>query len=343
MPKISVIIPVYNTEQYLKECLDSIIGQTFKDIEIICVDDGSVDNSLNILNEYALKDSRFIIIKQENKGAGAARNYGLKKASGDYLYFLDSDDYISDELFEKAYKQITETNADICIFENNSFDDIKKDLIPCNWVKNFKNAPDKPVFNKNDIPKTLFQISNLPAFTKLYNHKFIKDNHIEFQEIKTCNDVFFHFYTISLADRITILPDELVTHRVQHSNLTKTRGEHIECILQAFNKIKDELKQAQIFDLLEDTYYKQAVSNFEYEISRLNSEELRKHWSAVLFSSIPKKYLRKRLFKKIIKKIFSIRNENVHKVITILGIEIKIRSKKLEEREKLRALRNIND
>ena len=94
MPKISVIIPVYNVEKYLRECLDSLLNQTFKDIEIICVNDGSTDGSLNILNEYASKDSRFIIINQNNQGLSAARNNGLNVAKGDYVAFLDSDDYI---------------------------------------------------------------------------------------------------------------------------------------------------------------------------------------------------------------------------------------------------------
>ena len=92
--KISVIIPIYNTAQYLRQCLDSVIHQSLKDIEIICVDDGSTDNSLQILQEYAKKDKRIIILQQENQGAGVARNYGMKVATAEYLSFLDSDDFL---------------------------------------------------------------------------------------------------------------------------------------------------------------------------------------------------------------------------------------------------------
>ena len=93
MAKVSVIIPVYNVEPYLKQCMDSVVGQTLKDIEIICVDDGSTDGSLDILKEYATEDSRIQIIEQKNAGAGAARNNGMRHATGKYLSFLDSDDF----------------------------------------------------------------------------------------------------------------------------------------------------------------------------------------------------------------------------------------------------------
>ena len=92
--EVSVIIPIYNTEQYLAECLDSVVNQTLSDIEIICVDDGSPDRSIDILMEYAAKDDRIQIIRQENKGLPAARNAGLRVASGDYVYFVDSDDML---------------------------------------------------------------------------------------------------------------------------------------------------------------------------------------------------------------------------------------------------------
>ena len=102
-PKISVIIPVYNVEDYLEECLDSIINQTFKDLEIICINDGSQDNSLNILEEYAEKDNRIKIITTKNQGLSAARNRGLENITGDYVYFIDSDDYLELTAFEELY------------------------------------------------------------------------------------------------------------------------------------------------------------------------------------------------------------------------------------------------
>ena len=100
MPKVSVVLPVYNVENYLKECLDSLVEQTYKDIEIICVDDGSSDSSLKILKEYAVIDNRIIVLEQKNQGAAVARNFGLSVATGEYVSFLDSDDVFSLNLFQ---------------------------------------------------------------------------------------------------------------------------------------------------------------------------------------------------------------------------------------------------
>ena len=115
-PKISVIIPVYNVEEYLNECLDSIVNQTIKDIEIICVDDGSTDNSLSILNEYLSKDERFLVITQKNLGPSVSRNKGIDSAKGDYITFIDSDDYLlNNDYLEKLYNACEKHNADIAV------------------------------------------------------------------------------------------------------------------------------------------------------------------------------------------------------------------------------------
>ena len=102
-PKVSVVVPVHNTEQYLRQCLDSLVSQTLREIEIICVDDGSSDGSLAILQDYAALDSRVCIIEQESVGAGPARNAGLDAALGEYIAFLDSDDFFEPSMLEEAY------------------------------------------------------------------------------------------------------------------------------------------------------------------------------------------------------------------------------------------------
>ena len=119
MPKISIIVPVYNVEKYLSTCLDSLINQTLKDIEIICVNDGSTDNSLNILNEYAKNDPRIIVINKENSGPGACRNLGIEKATGEYIQFADSDDWIEKETCEICYQKAIEYNVNMLSFNAN--------------------------------------------------------------------------------------------------------------------------------------------------------------------------------------------------------------------------------
>lgn len=121
MPKVSVIVPVYNVENYIRKCLDSIISQTLKDIEIILVDDGSEDNSGKICDEYAEKDSRIIVIHQKNNGLSNARNTGLNIASGEYIGFVDSDDYIKSEMYSEMYQTAEKTDADMVLC-NYSYD-----------------------------------------------------------------------------------------------------------------------------------------------------------------------------------------------------------------------------
>ena len=113
MNKISVIVPVYNVEPYLIECLESIINQTYRDLEIILIDDGSTDKSGDICEEYAKKDDRIIVIHQSNQGSASAKNAGLRKASGEYLAFVDSDDFLQEDAYEFMVRQLEEYHADI--------------------------------------------------------------------------------------------------------------------------------------------------------------------------------------------------------------------------------------
>ena len=116
MVKISVIVPVYNCEDYLEESIRSILNQSFNDIEIICVDDGSTDDSLNILKELSKQDTRLKVYTQENQGASVARNNALEKASGDYIYFFDADDYAVEDCLEKVYSNAVNNDSDMVIF-----------------------------------------------------------------------------------------------------------------------------------------------------------------------------------------------------------------------------------
>ena len=117
MPKYSIVIPVYNVEKYLHQCLNSVINQTYKNLEIICINDGSKDNSLIILNEYLQKDNRIVIVNQKNSGVSSARNKGIRLSTGDFISFIDSDDYLDLNVYEKCVQRIISDNSDIIIFE----------------------------------------------------------------------------------------------------------------------------------------------------------------------------------------------------------------------------------
>lgn len=193
-PKISVIIPVYNVEKYLRKCLDSLLNQTFKDIEIICINDGSPDNSLNILNEYASKDERIIVISQENQGPGAARNKGLEIAQGEYLSFIDPDDWVSQNFLESLYKEASKFDCDIVkgrrvdVYPDKS---AKKESLP--RVKNYKNLQSK-----------IFLSS---WWSCLYKAELIKKYNMFFPNTMCYEDIAFLIPFLTVSEKYSIAKD----------------------------------------------------------------------------------------------------------------------------------------
>ena len=143
-PKVSVIIPVYNAEKYLRECLDSVVNQTLREIEIICVDDGSTDASLEILEEYAAKDNRVKVLRQQNQYAGVARNNGMAAASGEYYMFLDADDFFEPELLEELYTKAAELRADVCLCGADKFDVRTGEFQPAPWLLGLAQVKEQP-------------------------------------------------------------------------------------------------------------------------------------------------------------------------------------------------------
>ena len=328
-PLISVVIPVYNVEKYLSQCLDGFVKQTFQDIEIICVNDGSKDNSLSILQDYAKKDNRIIVIDQKNSGAGAARNRGIAEVKGEYIYFFDSDDYIDVTALEKMYTRIKETDSDICVCRKGTFNDVTKvqtDDLLSNIVK--RTMKNNEFINPQMCKNEIYQYFPIAIFTKLYKADFIKNNKIFFQEIKTCNDIYFNFMALSLAEKITFVDDILIRYRIsQKDNLTANRGKHINCIFFALKKLKKELEERKLFSIFEKTYWRQAYSNFNYELSNCNSEVRRQICKKRLYKFLPLKYRLMSLKKAMFEIIFSVKNVNnrKYKQITFLGVKIKIR------------------
>jgi len=254
MKPLSVIIPVYNTEQYLRRCLDSVVNQTLKDIEIICVNDGSTDNSFSILQEYKQKDNRIIILTQENKGAGAARNAGLNIAKGEYLAILDSDDLYELTMFEKMYNVSEALQTDITVCLSKVFDNITKKTWDGKW-----SAMDieKEVFSYKD---TLEIRQNFDFFIgwswdKLFKKSFIEQYKFRFQEISHSNDGFFVFCAMYAANRITILREPLVNYRAnREGSVAFTHDKNPICFYEMHKAVKEGLKQLGVFPYIKERY-----------------------------------------------------------------------------------------
>ena len=243
MPKISVIIPVYNVEKYLRECLDSVRAQTFMDWECICVDDGSTDSSPAILDEYAGKDSRFTIIKREHSNAGACRNAGLDVAKGEYLSFLDSDDVFSPKMLEIMYDAAKRSNADIasCDFANwNEGECLPKLDRKCSiFQQHIFDFPRKNV--------DVFSLWGGMAWDKLFNKSFIDSLGIQFQEIQWTNDFRFVMLAVSFAKRIVKCQSRLLAYRKGHVSLQTTRSNKALCFYEALGSYRDMAIDAGLF------------------------------------------------------------------------------------------------
>ena len=251
-PIVSVIMPVYNNEKYLEQCLDSIVNQSLTDIEIICVDDGSEDSSAEILKRYAEKDSRIRIIYQENAGAGAARNNGLRHAQGKYLSFLDSDDFFENDMLEKAVKKIEEDAADFVVFRCNQY------LNDCDKFKNVRytlkeqTLPPYVPFNFRQITDNVFKTFVGWAWDKLYKREFVMRHGLTFQEQRTSNDMLFVFTALVLAEKITYL-DEVLAHQRRNNNesLSNTREKSWFCFYNALCALKVALIKFVLYVELE--------------------------------------------------------------------------------------------
>ncbi len=202
MNKVSIIVPVYNIEKYLAKCLDSLINQTLEDIEIICVNDGSTDNSAEILNEYAQKDCRIKIINQDNAGLSAARNTGINAANGEYIGYVDSDDWIDLNFYEKLYNAAKDTDADIAVAG------IKRV-----GGEHYK----EKVFLKFEEPATTentdekFRLCDIPdksyVWNKIYKLSEIKKHNLYFRVGVNYEDIIYAPKIIHTLKRLTTVPD----------------------------------------------------------------------------------------------------------------------------------------
>ena len=259
MPKVSVIMPVYNSGEYLNECVDSIIQQTFTDWELLCVDDASTDESLTILSAYVNKDVRIKVLQQEHRGAGAARNLGLKNALGEYLLFLDSDDFFEPNLIEDVYSRAKEKEADIVIYHVRQFDNASRKLIECNWAFQDSFYP-FDVFSYKDNPQKIFNAFQLCPWNKMFRRQFVIDNNIEWQEITHTNDFYFCCKALMCAQRITLVKEKLVNYRVNlENNLQSTNHEAPLDFYKALQKVYEYLRATNRLEEVKESFFNRAL------------------------------------------------------------------------------------
>jgi len=238
--KISIIIPIYNVSKFLPDCLDSIINQSYNNLEIICINDGSTDDSKNIILKYKEKDNRIILINQENKGLAGARNTGLKYATGKYVYFCDSDDWIDKDLIKHSYEQIQKYNSDLVIFDfNNVYDGL---IVKVNRVSSFIQKYGHKVFNFNENKNIIYQ--NPSACAKLYKKSFLEQNNLYFPEdLRFGEDSPFWIKLLFCNPKITLLNEYLYFYRKREGGLTTKTTDFVERQWYVYTELKKVLKE----------------------------------------------------------------------------------------------------
>ncbi len=271
MIDVSIIVPIFNKERFLKDCLDSLINQTYKNIEIICINDGSTDHSLDILRDYADKDDRLIIISQENKGAGNARNTGIKIATGRYLQFLDADDFFELDMLEDMVKQADEKKADIVICNALEYNEETKIEEAHRWL----NVQDLKldVFSYHDV-ENIFNITTSSVWNKLYKKELIIDNEIWYQEIPSNNDTAFSVITLLLAKRITYVDKFYIHYRYYNDTfrISSSREKYMQCSVMAYKKIIKVMKEKRMYGEVQDLLNQQMYNSANYELAFCDDE-----------------------------------------------------------------------
>ena len=266
---------MYNVENHLEDCLDSVVNQTLKEIEVICVNDGSTDGSLDILEKFAEKDQRITIMDQENRGAGAARNKGLEIARGEYLSFLDADDFFEPDMLEKAFNYSWKNSLDITVYRVKTFDNRTSKVRNINYDIRKKYLPKKDVFNYNDFPGYIFNTFKNWPWNKLFKRNFILKNNIQFQELFRTNDLLFTCKALIKADRISVLDIPLIYYRIDHDfHSQNTNHKHPFDFYHAMLALKSFLIDENIFTgQVEQSFVNFATSGCLYNLKSLNTRE----------------------------------------------------------------------
>lgn len=365
MAKVSIIVPVYNVEQYLVECMESIINQTLEDIEIICVDDGSTDNSGKILDEYASRDNRIRVIHKENGGYGKAMNIGLDNATGEYIGIVEPDDVAKPEMFEDLYSLITKYNCDV----------VKSDYFfyysKQNKLKKSNIMRGKIINKVTNIDEDIEILGICPSiWSCLYKKIFLVKNNIRFLETPGASyqDTSFYQKVILSAQKVFLTDNAYLQYRIDNENSSVNNKGKIYCITDEYKEIHKYINKKTELKKYEQYIYKLQFYGYQWNINRLAKEFKKEFFEYYhkefcllknagiltneffnytqyinfdLFFNEPKKYFEKYVQPSKIKlfqeKIFSITNlpskdDKRYKVIYILGLKFSFRNKKKKQK-----------
>ena len=266
MPKVSVIVPIYNVEKYLEKCINSLLSQTLEDIQIILVNDGSKDNSGNIAKEYEKNNkNRVIYVEKENGGLSDARNYGLKYATGDFIAFLDSDDYIEKNAYEEMYNKAIEENAD---------------YVECDFIWEFPNKirVDKQYPYKNK--KEMLSFVRVVAWNKLIKRQLITDNNLEFPKGLRYEDVEFTYKLIPFINKFAYVDKPFIHYVQREGSIANVQNERTAEIFTVLDNVIEFYKKNNIYekyrDELEYNYARYLLCSSLKRMCKIKDKTIRK-------------------------------------------------------------------
>ena len=267
--KVSVIMPVYNASKYLEETLGYVLNQTLKEIELICVDDGSTDDSYAILKQYEEQDNRMTVLQQQNQYAGVARNNGLTIAKGKYVIFWDSDDIFREDALEKLYTKAEQDQAEITVCAANRYDETYDEIVLTNAYLIKDRLPEKIPFSCKEIGKYIFNFAGNVPWNKLYLKSFVDEHKLQFEARKQANDTYFVMMSLAYANRIATVDETLINYRVRTgSSITdKTSGEPL-CAMESYDVVLQELKKQNLFEGdLRISFINKAMTGFMHVVT----------------------------------------------------------------------------
>ena len=278
--KVSVIVPIYNAYNYLRPALDSVLDQTLAEIEVICVDDGSIDRSLEILKEYQERDERVRIVTENNAGPAHARNNGIRRARGEYIAFVDADDFLEPTFLEELYGLAKKSELDIAI---SCYDKYNSNSAKFECSENADNAdiftPGR-VTSKNEYPDQILSSTVGSAWNKLFRRKFIEDKGLSFlTDVRIYEDVYFVVTAMSLAERVGKVHKVLLHHRVHsEQSLTKMFRKCYAQVPAVFLKIKEFLINHGMYAPLALSYINLSAGRCHKIFSLLSSDLQKDFW-----------------------------------------------------------------
>lgn len=253
-PIVSVVIPAYNAERFIAQCLHSVLGQSLNEIEVIVVDDGSMDATSRVVGGFCSTDERVSLVRQQNQYAGVARNVGMNHARGEYLYFLDADDYIDPDFLGEAVSRMRQDNSDVAICRAWSVDYETNQRESLDYAFRFSENNEECIDPRKIKGKVFQDLVGWP-WDKIFKAEFIKGRRLEYQNLRSTNDAYFVFLSVCLAEKISILNRHYVYHRTNNSSsLEKTRSTSWNNATMAALAIERGLKEYGIYELYSQSY-----------------------------------------------------------------------------------------